>query len=138
MSNIIYVKNPEYKDVEILANGLADHAKQVRGQSPAEEFVFFALDDGGNKIGGCYGVLYYGCLCIYKLWIAPEFRSQGLGQTLVQQAEKFGNENGCLFYSVSTMDWEALDFYKKIGYYVEFERHGYLKDSILYELRKDC
>ena len=35
------------------------------------------------------------------------------------------------------MDWEALDFYKKLGYYVEFERHGYLKESVFYFLRKD-
>jgi ribosomal protein S18 acetylase RimI-like enzyme len=41
------------------------------------------------------------------------------------------------FSTVNTMDWEALDFYKKLGYEVEFERHGFLKDSIFYFLRKE-
>lgn len=52
-------------------------------------------------------------------------------------AEKFGKENGCTFAAVNTMDWEALDFYKTLGYEVEFERHGFQKDSIFYFLRKN-
>jgi hypothetical protein len=36
-----------------------------------------------------------------------------------------------------TFEWEALDFYKKLGYYVEFARHGFDKDSVFYFLRKD-
>jgi len=33
--------------------------------------------------------------------------------------------------------WEALDFYKKLGFYIEFERKGFDKDSIFYFLRKN-
>jgi len=36
-----------------------------------------------------------------------------------------------------TFDWEALDFYKKLGFYVEFERKGFDKNSVFYFLRKD-
>ncbi len=32
---------------------------------------------------------------------------------------------------------KALDFYKKLGYYVEFARKGFDKNSIFYFLRKD-
>ena len=34
------------------------------------------------------------------------------------------------------MDWEALAFYQKLGYEIEFERHGFAKNSIFYFLRK--
>ncbi len=63
-------------------------------------------------------------------------RGNGYGSQLMMAAEKFGKENGCTFAAVNTMDWEALYFYKKLGYEVEFERHGFLKDSVFYFLRK--
>jgi hypothetical protein len=34
------------------------------------------------------------------------------------------------------MDWEARGFYGKLGYHIEFERHGFLKNSVFYFLRK--
>ncbi len=55
----------------------------------------------------------------------------------MQATEKHAIETGCTFLTVNTMDWEALDFYKKLGYYVEVERHGFEKNSIFYFLRKD-
>ena len=55
----------------------------------------------------------------------------------MQAVEKLGKEKGCLFSTVNTMDWEALDFYKKLGYQVEFERRGYVNNSIFYFLLKN-
>lgn len=137
MNNIIYLKNPTNAHIEILAEGLAQNAKQKRGLEPAEEFIFFVTDEKNNKLGGCYGVIYYGCICVYKLWIDPKFRSHGYATKLMQQAEEFGRSKRCSFFTVSTMDWEALDFYKGLGFSVEFERRGYANKSILYELRKE-
>jgi ribosomal protein S18 acetylase RimI-like enzyme len=56
---------------------------------------------------------------------------------LMEAAQKLAKESGCNFMAVNTMDWEALDFYKKLGFYVEFERRGFDKNSIFYFLRKD-
>jgi len=30
------------------------------------------------------------------------------------------------------MDWEALGFYQKFGYEIEFQRMGYLNESIMF------
>jgi hypothetical protein len=35
------------------------------------------------------------------------------------------------------MSFEAPEFYKKLGYYVEFERHGFDKDSVFYFTREE-
>lgn len=72
-----------------------------------------------------------------QLWIEEPLRKKGYGTQLMQLVEKLAKENNCLFLSVNTMNWEALDFYKKLGYFVDFERHGYSKDSIFYFLRKN-
>ena len=37
---------------------------------------------------------------------------------------------------LTTMDWEALPFYQKLGYQIEYVREGYEKDSKMFVLRK--
>jgi len=54
-----------------------------------------------------------------------------------EKAESLAKKSHCHFIAVNTFDWEALDFYKKLGFYVEFERKGFDKNSIFYFLRKN-
>jgi ribosomal protein S18 acetylase RimI-like enzyme len=68
--------------------------------------------------------------------VHASFRNKGFGKDLVLAAEKYGKEQGCLFGAVNTFDWKALEFYKKLGYFVYFERYGFVKNSVFYFLRK--
>lgn len=81
--------------------------------------------------------MYYGCHYIDNLWLDEKLRGQRIGTDLMKAAEKLVKDKGCLFSTVNTMDWEALGFYKKLGYVVEFERTGYFNNSTLYFLRKN-
>lgn len=140
MYTLVYEKNPINKDIRKLDLGLSKHAALEKGQGPILEFAFFIrkkhfLTKGSIK-GGCHGCMYYGCLYVDQLWVDQTLRGKGYGTQLMQAAEDLGKQKGCLFATVNTMDWEALDFYKKLGYFVEFERHGYLKNSVFYFLRK--
>lgn len=134
---IEYLKNPKRPDTIKLSQGIAEYAKQMKDHAPIEEFAFFIKDSSGEILGGCNGAMYYGCLYIDQLWIEESLRGQGYGTKLIQKAEELSIEKGYLFSTVNTADWEGLDFYKKLGYRVEFERHGYVKDTVLYFLRKD-
>lgn len=53
------------------------------------------------------------------------------------EAEKIGRERLCTFAAVDTMDWEALPFYEKLGYSVEFVRKGFENESKMFMLRKN-
>lgn len=120
-----------------LSSGIKDYAFEKKGHQPIETFAISLRDEGNEMKGGCNGVLYYGCLYIDQLWLEKMVRGHGFGKQLMEAAETLGKEKECLFSTVNTMDWEALDFYKKLGYFVEFERKGYHKNSIFYFLRKD-
>ena len=76
-------------------------------------------------MGGCNGMIYYGCLYVDQLWVDESLRGQGYGTQLMQVAETLGKTRGCLFATVNTMDWEGLEFYKKLGYQIEFTRRGF-------------
>ncbi len=88
-------------------------------------------------MGGCEGNALYGCLYIDQIWVSETIRHGGWGNKLINAALDYGKKRGCTFASVNTMDWEALDFYQKLGFTVEFERKGFHKNSVLYSLRKE-
>lgn len=134
---INYEKNPKANDIQILNNGIMEHAKQVKGMKQLNFFAFFIRDENKQIVGGCGGDNMYGCFYIGQLWVTESLRGQGYGTQLMKVAENYAIECGCHFIAVNTMDWEALDFYKKLGFYVEFERKGFDKNSIFYFLRKD-
>lgn len=86
---------------------------------------------------GVSGTRFYGSIYVDSLWIAPALRHQGWETKLMKEAEKIGKERGARFVTVKTMDGEALPFYKKFGYSIEFNREGYDKNSKMLILRKD-
>lgn len=134
---ITYEPHPDPKDIQILSDGIVAHAKNMREHKPIEPFAFFIRNESQQIQGGINGVILYGCLHIDQLYLDEAMRGQGYGTQLMQCAEKLAQAKNCPFITVTTMDWEALEFYKKSGYSVEFERHGYAKESIFYFLRKD-
>jgi ribosomal protein S18 acetylase RimI-like enzyme len=134
---IVFEKNPSSEDIHILDVGIMENAQKIKAQKPVEFFAFFLRDENGQIQGGCNCEICHGLLFIGQLWVTETLRGQGYGTRLMQAAEKYAIDAGCSFLAVNTMDWEALNFYKKLGYYVEFERHGFAKDSVMYLLRKD-
>ena len=135
--NIQYTAEPDQTLTKKLINGLAEHAKQQKDLIPGESFAFSLNDENTNITGGCTGAIFYGCLYIDLLWIEESVRGHGYGTKIMKAAEDLGKEKSCLFSTVNTMSFEALGFYQKLGYHVEFERSGYLKNSTFYFLRKD-
>lgn len=136
MYKINYEAHPSYNDIKKIDDGIFAYAKQQKNHKPIEEFVFFVRDNNNQVVGGCSGAVFYGCLYVDGLWMQESLRGQGYGTQLMSAAEELGKERGCTFATVNTMDWEGLGFYQKLGYEIEFERHGFDKDSIFYFLRK--
>lgn len=134
---LTFESNPHPNDIQVLGDAIMQQATEKRGFKPLDIFAFFIRDNQQTIIGGCNGCTLYGCLYIDQLWVSDVIRNQGFGTRLVEEAIQYGKENGCTFATVNTMDWEALGFYQKLGFKIEFERHGFLKNSIFYFLRKD-
>jgi len=134
---IQYESNPSADDIQVLNDGIMEQAKQKKGMEQLAFFGFFIRDNEGKIVGGCSGDNMYGAIYVGSLWVSEELRGKGYGTQLMREAEKLARESKCHFIAVNTFDWEALDFYKRLGFYVEFERKGYDKNSTFYFLRKD-
>jgi ribosomal protein S18 acetylase RimI-like enzyme len=134
---LIFENNPLPEDIQILGDAIMKQATEKKGFNPLDFFAFFIRDKQNTIVGGCNGNTLYGCLYIDQVWVGEALRNQGFGTQLMDAAVQYGKDKECTFAAVNTMDWEALGFYHKLGFTVEFERHGLLNDSVFYFLRKE-
>lgn len=88
-------------------------------------------------VAGCNGVINYGALFLRQLWVDKELRMQRYGTKLVQAVEDLATKKNCSMLIIRTMSWQAVGFYIKLGYFVEFEQSGFKKNSTMYHLRKN-
>ncbi|MFH1643913.1 MAG: GNAT family N-acetyltransferase [bacterium] len=97
----------------------------------------FVAKEGEKIIGIATGKLIFGGLHVKDLVIASEFRGKGIGTMLLQKVLNYGKENKCKFAYLETLSFQALDFYKRFGFEVDFERKGYDEGITLYYLSKE-
>ena len=86
-----------------------------------EEFCFVAEDDG--KIAGVInGRAYYNEVHIGDLIVGKSYRRDGVGSKLVEAVENEYKDKGYKKIALTTFGFQAPEFYKKIGYELEFVR----------------
>jgi len=86
-----------------------------------EEFCFAAEDDG--KIAGVItGRAYYNEVHIGDLIVDREYRRTGVGSKLVAAVEEAYKGKGYEKIALTTFGFQAPEFYKKLGYELEFVR----------------
>jgi GNAT superfamily N-acetyltransferase len=75
-------------------------------------------DADGTVVGGLLADTYYGWIAINILWLREDLRGAGLGARLLHRAEEEAVRRGCRNAHLDTLDFQALDFYRKYGYSV--------------------
>jgi GNAT superfamily N-acetyltransferase len=96
-------------------------AEEVAGQhGPRDEkpFALVARDASEGWIGGVNGVIHWRWLYVAQFFLTPEWRGNGLGHSLLAEAEKLAHENACVGIYLDTFDAGALEFYRKCGFAV--------------------
>lgn len=72
--------------------------------------------DAGGILGGLIARTWWGGLDIQYLWIEENHRKNGWGRQLMQAAEEEACKRGCHMAYVDTFDFQAVEFYQKLGY----------------------
>jgi len=120
-----------------LADSITSEAHEKFGLNKIKSITVYATNDDGKKIGGIVAYEYYGTLQIEILWVEKDYRKKGIGKALMKKIESMAHDLKLKKINISSMDcWNALKFYKKLGYKVEFVRKGFDKDIKQYFLTK--
>ena len=86
-----------------------------------DEFCFAAEEDG-NILSVITGRAYYNEVHIGDLIVASSLRKGGIGSKLVRAVEDNYRGKGYDKITLTTFGFQAPEFYKKLGYEVEFVR----------------
>ncbi len=113
---IVVDASPAPEDVRVLHEGLSGHAIAQAGMAPPEPLGVFLYDDGGRVVGGLSGRVWDGILDISLLWVHEDYRGEGYGRRLMEAAEAEGVRRGCELAELRTFDYQAPEFYTRIGY----------------------
>jgi len=108
--------SPDPADVRLLVEGLEGHTFARAGATPPVALAVFLYDDGGKIVGGISGRIWGDVLDISILWVHEDYRGEGYGRQLMAAAEAEGIKRGCVLAELRTFDYQAPEFYKKVGY----------------------
>lgn len=83
-----------------------------------EPLHVYALDEHGTIIGGVIGKTHGvpEWVTIDIVWVDEALRGRGIGTQLMLRAEAEARARGCRFAKLSTAQFQAPEFYPKIGY----------------------
>ena len=100
-------------------NAITDSKIDYEDTIEDEMVVFKVIDSDGNIIAGCN--LIINCWRVADLdilWVEEKCRRQGIGSTLIREAERAAREKGCRFMTLGTFDFQARPLYEKFGFSV--------------------
>lgn len=134
---LISIEEERYsKEIEEkVLKGFAEHAlDSMSSDGDIKRFTFVARDEGLK--GALIAKTFWGSFHIKHLYLDADCRGQGIGKQLMKQALEKAKALGCRFAFVETLSFQALDFYKSLGFSEEFVRHGYDKGVSFHYMKK--
>lgn len=96
----------------------------------------FCRDMHGNMIGGVFGYDSWGWLHIELLWVNEDYRGHDIASQLMEKMEEYAQLNHLNRIKLETGSFQALDFYKKLGYEVYAQLDDYPVGYTNYYLKK--
>lgn len=120
--NIVKKNKSEEQVGDFINAAFADYAVANYVELNYEEYWFVAEDDAGEIIGTITGNAYYNEVHIGDLIIDKKYRGQNIGTKLVRTVEEEYKNKGFDKITLATFGFQAPDFYKKLGYSLEFVR----------------
>jgi len=121
--SIDVTREPDPADVQQIINGLVEFNTLQAGSEESQPLAAFVRDADGQIVGGIFGKRQWNWLFISNLWLHADLRGQGLGAELVKCIEALAVESGCDAVHLDTYSFQALAFYRHLGYQLFGELH---------------
>ncbi|MCP5509995.1 MAG: GNAT family N-acetyltransferase [Chlamydiales bacterium] len=122
---------------DLIYSGFKEYAIEEVGQDGVGDPVAFIALQNNECIGAVVIQPFWGALHIKYVWVTKSFRKQKIGTLLMQEACAYGINLGYPFAFIETMSFQALEFYQKLGFTLEFTRNGYVGDLAFHYLKKE-
>jgi predicted N-acetyltransferase YhbS len=108
--------NPSEEERQAILLPLRAYNASKAGVTVSEQIALLVRDDHDEILGGLYGRVFYQWFFVELLSVPEQGRGQGIGSKLMQMAEDLAREKECVGIWLDTFDFQAPQFYKKLGY----------------------
>ena len=124
MKNMIRrVEDDEPMIGEFINKEFTDYALENNVELNYDDFCFVEEEDG-KILGVITGRAYYDEVHVVDLIVDRSCRRSGLGSRLVAAVEEAYKGKGYGKITLTTFGFQAPEFYKKLGYQIEFVREN--------------
>mgnify|MGYP000890755058 CR=1 FL=1 len=116
---MLVIKEINEEDQTKLEVGLHDYDYKMTEAIYNKKISFGYYDDHNNLVAGITAKIEgYKIMYIETLFVNECYRHLGIGKTLIKQMEERAIFEGIKLIRLDTFSWQALEFYKKLGYEV--------------------
>ena len=109
-------QSPTEEQRQAILQPLIEYNDAQTGGSKSEPFALMVKDENGEILGGLYGRMIFRWMFIELLSVPEQGRGQGIGSKLMAQAEALAREKNCHGLWLDTFDFQAPEFYRKLGF----------------------
>ncbi len=100
----------------LIKKGLLAFNHPFLGEWNDQTFTIYAEDKNKEIIGGICGSYANAHMKIEWVWIDEQYRSQGLGRKIFHHLDEFALAKNCKYIDLETLEFQAKDFYQKLGF----------------------
>jgi len=135
--NIEVLENPEQELIDYLDKKIDDFNWANWEVSERTPLAAQIKNEQGEVIAGAAARSFGDWLLLDTLWVSDELRGQNIGSKLLKTIEESGKSRGCVKVLLDTLNFQAMPFYKKHGYKIQWVQEGYPKTGCKYFMLKE-
>lgn len=113
--NISVSNNISAEEDRVLREGIVSFNAQYTGDKPAC-FSVYAKNQHNEVIGGARVFAHKSSVFLDVLWVKNDYRHQGIGTQIVSAVEQESIKRKIPCVTLDTFDFQAENFYRKLGY----------------------
>ncbi len=118
--------------LQVIGNGLDEHNFKAAPLHDVKSLATVASDENNVVIGGAVGRTWGKCCELLELWVSEDHRHRGVGTALLLEFEEQGRHRGCSNFYLTTLSYQAPEFYKRHGYATLAKIDGYPQGIVKY------
>jgi GNAT superfamily N-acetyltransferase len=104
------------EELEFAVDELRKYNRSFMGPFESEGFGIIAKDEKGEVAGAVSAKTEWEWVFVKYLWVREDLRREGLGSRLMKGIIQESNNRGRFKYYLSTFEFQAPEFYKKLGF----------------------
>jgi len=118
MTNTPKIIHSTNDETNYVRNKLIEFNSQQVPNGIYEEINLCLKNNKEEVIAGLISAVCWNWMEIDILWVDEDYRGQGYGKRLLENAEQIAKSKNCSFIKLNTFSFQAPEFYEKNGYTV--------------------